>query len=258
MDVIIDGVRYVPMGSTSCSARPDEPEGAPEQENTVRVRVEVDKEAALKEGKSGSGLFVVSVPVAALSYLQREELARWGTAERKSPEADFYLDGFGFYDGPQRPPTAEATVHAVTGLLDRLVAWRGRETEQMSEMTRWISESGSQRLRSCLAAGIECIPAYRDERLRAERTDWRWYVWCSDSAFWSAESEYEDHDLEVYGWLDTAVCPNEEALALLSRARQGDENARLMRWYTDMHESYAAVSDWLGRPVIYMAEYPEP
>ncbi|MBM4370874.1 MAG: hypothetical protein FJ098_04425 [Deltaproteobacteria bacterium] len=50
-----------------------------------------------------------------------------------------------------------------------------REEAREKEMSSWISEHGSSRLRRMNKEGIECENVYRDERLSLERPGWTWF-----------------------------------------------------------------------------------
>lgn len=115
------------------------------------------------------------------------------------------------------------------------------------EAAAWIEEHGSNRLRRCLAEGIECMAAYRDERLARERPFWRW-------------------ESTVAGEASEPRNPTEEAFALLDRARESDPEAQLVRWEVE-HEhnescdgdcpkydmvGYAATAEFLGREIVFL------
>ena len=257
--MMTDSIKYVSPAAKPDCADHNKFDKSLDREEFVKIRIQVDKEAAIKEGKSHYGRTVVPVPWPKLTSLHREELARWRDAEKISPEADFYLDYIGLYDGPRRPLLSEATPDVVIQLLDKLITWRGRQPEQIAEMKRWINASGSQYLRSFIEPGIECIATYRDERLRAERPDWRWHVWCLDRAFWIGDSEYGDYDLVVHGGLEEVKYPDNNNRALLARARQVDADGSLKLCYDSEGFTFnetAVASEWLGRPAIYMNKYP--
>jgi len=116
------------------------------------------------------------------------------------------------------------------------------------ERDDWISDHGSERLRRCLAEGIECTAAYRDERLEVERPGWEWL------------------DDTCYG-LDDPRNPPADAFELLDKARLCVPEAKL-RYYVVYHEcdedcdhygedtpeyeetGYVAVADFLGRRIV--------
>ena len=112
-----------------------------------------------------------------------------------------------------------------------------------AEREAWIRAHGSARLRRCLEEGIAHMGIYRDERLAAERPGWAW----------DTEGSNED-----------PINPPEEAFAMLDEARKTAPDAKLtllkIEEETDdetgevtreASESFAAVSDFLGRGIIY-------
>jgi pyruvate/2-oxoglutarate dehydrogenase complex dihydrolipoamide acyltransferase (E2) component len=113
-----------------------------------------------------------------------------------------------------------------------------------AEMLAWIAANGSPRLRRCVAEGIQCGAAYRDERLATERPGWRWYA-------------------DVRGTFDTPSSPTEEAFALLDSARKTAPDAKL-GWQeadeetddmgevtADKWEGYIAHADFLALVIIF-------
>lgn len=116
-------------------------------------------------------------------------------------------------------------------------------------MREWIAAHGSERLKRCLAEGIECRAAYRDERLAAERPGW---VWADGSG----------------GEVDAPRNPPAESFTVLDEARKTDPSAKLMRWTENRDEDdenedddddgeetapparhYIAVAEFLGRGI---------
>lgn len=104
----------------------------------------------------------------------------------------------------------------------------------VAERENWIRANGSDRLRRCLAEGIEHAAAYRDERLNAERPGWQWYK--------AVEGEY-----------DEPRNPPLEAFATLDEARKVDPEAKLVHVEGD---GYAAAAEFLGVGIVY--GWPEP
>jgi hypothetical protein len=134
-------------------------------------------------------------------------------------------------------------------LDERIEADRASEE---AERRRWIEEHGSERLRRCLAEGIEHGAIYRDERLALERPGWRWLE-------------------KVVGDTDEARNPPEEAFAVLDEARKIEPAAKLryyklIRRYTDAQldevaddpdfepgdvTGYVAEAEFLGRTIVF-------
>jgi hypothetical protein len=114
-----------------------------------------------------------------------------------------------------------------------------------AEEATWIAAHGSARLRRCLAEGIECSAAYRDERLALERVGWRW----ADTVRGSGAEPRN---------------PTDEAFDLLDLARTSDPEAKLVFWTADEEvgddtgdiglaqwREYAAVGEFLGRAIVF-------
>lgn len=118
------------------------------------------------------------------------------------------------------------------------------EAAARDEMLAWIAAHGSPRLRRCVAEGIECRAAYRDERLAVDRPGWRWYE-------------------AVRGEFDAPRNPPEDAFAQLDAARKTSPDAQL-GWHTadeetdnetgdvtaDAWQGYIAHAEFLGRTII--------
>jgi hypothetical protein len=126
-------------------------------------------------------------------------------------------------------------------------AEEARKEAARDEMLAWVGANGSGRLKRCLAEGIDCEAAYRDERLSKERPGWTWYQ--------TTEGDYDD-----------PRNPPLEAFALLDEARKTDPAARLVYWVVENDDSgdddgseaakylwrgYAAVADFLDREIVY-------
>lgn len=124
------------------------------------------------------------------------------------------------------------------------------EAKARAEMAEWVAAHGSARLKRCLAEGINCESAYRDERLALERPGWRWSGACP--------GEYDD-----------PRNPSDADFALLDEARKMAPDASLVYWTVE-HEhdedggcvydgdcpkyDYAgcvAVAQFLGREVVF-------
>ena len=108
-----------------------------------------------------------------------------------------------------------------------------------AERDAWISAHGSARLKRCMAEGIECAAAYRDERMAAERPGWQWYA-------------------EVDGRKDIPRNPGMEAFALLDEARTMDPTAKLVYAGDNSATGYAALAEFLGDEIVYGWNVPEP
>ena len=80
------------------------------------------------------------------------------------------------------------------------------EAAAKAEVAAWIAAHGSVRLRRCVAEGIECAAAYRDERLALERPGWEW--------------DTDGVDSEPRN-------PSDEAFTLLDEARKTAPDAKL-------------------------------
>ena len=111
-----------------------------------------------------------------------------------------------------------------------------------ADMAAWITANGSARLRRCLAEGVECAAAYRDERLVMERPGWV---------------------LDTDGTDSEPRNPPDEAFALLDEARKTAPDAKLnYLTYEDQTDEetgdvtagwrgYVAVAEFLGRTIRY-------
>jgi hypothetical protein len=106
------------------------------------------------------------------------------------------------------------------------------EAAKQAEMRTWIEAHGSERLKRCLAEGIECSASYRDERLAAERPDWQWYD-------------------EVSGVYDEPRNPPVEAFAMLDDARKFDPAAKLIHIKGSDPSAYAVKAIFLGDQIVY-------
>ena len=116
-------------------------------------------------------------------------------------------------------------------------------------MESWIAASGSDRLKRCVAEGIECRSAYMDERIAAERPGWAWYSDCD-------------------GTSDVPRNPPEKAFRVVDEARKVEPEATL-RYHvvygepegidndgdfveaTDGWRGYTAEAVFLGRCITY-------
>ncbi len=113
-----------------------------------------------------------------------------------------------------------------------------------ADMEAWIAAHGSERLRRCVAEGIECAAAYRDERLALERPGWEW--------------DTDGEDLEPRN-------PPEAAFAVLDEARETAPEARLSHLViadetdddgdvvSEGWRGYVALAGFLGRGIRYGA-----
>lgn len=130
----------------------------------MRIRVKVDKVAALKAGKDRHGLFVVDIPAAELSGREREVLAeseQYGGVGQ--PEADFYLDKLQcFSDGQkgylptwQPPDLSEPTPEEVRRLLAARMAFHDAEEEMSRERKRKEAERREAETLELLQAPVE-------------------------------------------------------------------------------------------------------
>jgi hypothetical protein len=106
----------------------------------MRIRILVDKVAALKAGKDEHGRLVVDVPASSLSAEQREEPIRYDSRHRdlSGSSTDFSLDL-----GIDAPVAAEATQEAVLSILDKLIqrkveAERRKARDHEEEVQRWL------------------------------------------------------------------------------------------------------------------------
>ena len=109
----------------------------------------------------------------------------------------------------------------------------------------WIAAHGSERLRRCIAEGLECEAVYRDERLAAERPGWRFLDGTK---------------------LEDARNPPMAAFAMLDEAREIEPTASLrfirgslfaptaepsIGIRTDTGTYVAVEPYYLGRPIVY-------
>lgn len=115
---------------------------------------------------------------------------------------------------------------------------------EKAEVDAWIDAHGSRRLKRCKAENVDCIAAYRDERLAMDRPGWIW-----DTA-------------DVPGSGKEPRNPPESAFDLLDEARKTDPAARLVFWVAEESvdeegdeipewRGYAAMSEFLGRDIVY-------
>lgn len=111
----------------------------------------------------------------------------------------------------------------------------------------WLDAHGSERLRRCVAEGIECEAIYRDERLALERPGWR-YV--------------DPNSIQV------ARNPPLAAFALLDAARAVESTA-VLRYIPAVFSvegfgvagrfgTYVAIAEHAGRPIVYARPAPAP
>jgi hypothetical protein len=117
---------------------------------------------------------------------------------------------------------------------------------ELAERKAWAAAHGSGRLQRCLAEGVACGGLYRDERLSVERPGWLW----------------NNNDLP--GKYGDPVNPSEVAFTLLDEARKSSPDATL-GYYThpadeddpDSDETceYCAVSEFMGREIVYFAQH---
>jgi hypothetical protein len=143
----------------------------------MRIRIRIDKAAALKAGNDRHGLAVVEVPAAELTAEQREALARLanppGTRHGHEPEADFYLDAVTSPLADGLPALADDGRVGVLAVLDRLAANVREQAAERAEkdrqeaarkadkeaglaaLRRWAEASGSELLRARIADGYE-------------------------------------------------------------------------------------------------------
>ena len=110
-----------------------------------------------------------------------------------------------------------------------------------ADIAAWIGAHGSERLRRCVAEGIECATAYCDERLAAERPGWQWDRDGEDGA-------PRNPPAEAFDLLDEAraTAPNAK-LGYLSIVEQIDpDSGDVMKaeW-----RGYVAQAEFLGRPI---------
>lgn len=120
------------------------------------------------------------------------------------------------------------------GKASAAVARRERERHEYRE---WIEHHGSDRLKRCVAEGIDCAACYRDERLAKERPGWRWTA--------KIDGEYND-----------PRNPSEEAFALLDQARATlpeDAESQLVYWTGEKtdYRGYAVISEYLDREIVF-------
>ena len=108
-----------------------------------------------------------------------------------------------------------------------------------AERDAWISAHGSDRLKRCVAEGIECAAAYRDERMAAERHGWQWYA-------------------AVDGRYDDPRNPPMAAFSLLDEARTFDPAAKLVFAGENSATGYAALAEFLGDEIVFGWDAPEP
>jgi hypothetical protein len=112
------------------------------------------------------------------------------------------------------------------------------EQTAKARMIAWINEHGSARLRRCMAEGIECTTAYRDERLAAERPGWQWDTDGEDGA-------PRNPPAEAFELLDEARATAPDAkLVYLTIEEEVDSfgDATTAGW-----RGYVAQAEFLGR-----------
>jgi len=117
-----------------------------------------------------------------------------------------------------------------------------RAAAARADMEVWITAHGSARLRRCLAEGIECAAAYRDERLAIERPGW---VLDTDGT----DSEPRNPPAEAFALLDEARKTAPDAkLNYLTYEDQTDEETGDV---TAGWRGYVAQAEFLGRTIRY-------
>jgi len=133
----------------------------------------------------------------------------------------------------------------------RAEAERKVEAERVAKAERatWIDEHGSTRLRRLVAEEIVHAAVYRDERLALERPAWTWYN-------------------NTYGTDEEPRNAPMEALEMLDKAREVDEEAELRYWrpteddidsdqeiysMDDLPDwrGYVATAGFLGREIVF-------
>lgn len=121
----------------------------------------------------------------------------------------------------------------------------------LDQRMAWAKQHGSERLKKCIAEGIEHDAIYRDERLAIERPGWRW-------------------EREVPGGDDEPRNPPLKALKMLEKARETDPEAKLVYWTVDAcddehdededdecpgyHEGwrgYAVLADYMDTQIVF-------
>lgn len=176
----------------------------------------------------------------------------YDSATTDTPEWKAWQADLGAENARRRAAAVEEAMTRVRALKvanDAAAAVKAaQEAKQAAERAAWINQHGSDRLRRCLAEGIECRAIYRDERLAFERPGWCWSV--------KVEGEYTE-----------PRNPPEEAFATLDQARAMEPEAKLVRWEVEHEHSedcndedkcpkydwtaYAAVAQFLGAEIVY-------
>jgi len=139
---------------------------------------------------------------------------------------------------------AEAEAYAARLREEAKEAAAQREAEELAKRAAWIDEHGSNRLKLCLAEGIECDAIYYDERLALERAGWRW----AD---------------DVPGEDDEPRNPPDAALEMLIIGRatlpQTERAGAVLRYWVDNSEygnsrrGYVVMAEFLGSSIVYGA-----
>lgn len=139
----------------------------------MKVRISIDKVAALKAGKDTHGYAVVEVPAASLTDAQRAVLAEFTSPRygREDLPADFYLDS---RDGA--PAVAAATTETVATILNGIIARRASEREEAKRkhderVATWLAKpvteyiGGADGAKSVRFFGTNSWEIPQDERL---------------------------------------------------------------------------------------------
>lgn len=124
---------------------------------------------------------------------------------------------------------------------------KNREDAAEAERLAWIAANGSDRLRRCIAEGIECAAVYRDERLALERIGWVWL-----NSLRGDTTDPRNPPASAFDLLDEArkACPIAKLQFYKADAETddvtGDETAPAVR-------AYVAESEFLGYTIVFGA-----
>lgn len=128
---------------------------------------------------------------------------------------------------------------ALATTRNRIDAEEAKEAAELAEMSVWVEAHGSERLKRCLAEGIEFGGAYRDERLSLERPGWSW----------DADTQGKDSD---------PYQPDVDDFRLLDECRDVDPRCELRYWKIEEDDNgfetwdgFVVTSVFLGRKIVY-------
>jgi len=108
----------------------------------MKVRINIDKIAALKAGKDRHGYHVIAVPAESLTHEQREELAKYATSSAdREVSADFALHGGTGELTYSTTGVVDPSPDSVKTILDRLIEYRKKEAaDKAAEQARQKAE----------------------------------------------------------------------------------------------------------------------